>query len=816
MSAPMSNPLVAALGRAVRGRPAQVWAGLLAALGVALVAQPLVGFARVLGYEYALVMAEAVSLATLHVAAWLVTQRRASVRHPVDRPLGAGEAILAPWAAATLLGWGLSAGPLLVALVGAAFVRNCDLSGGLVFWLGFPLASAPLAAMAGVWAGLVAPSRYPRLGPALAAWLVVLASAAWEFGRFYTAPIVFFYDPFGGFASGQGWDRSLGLGAPFLWYRLYCAAAFGAAGLLAAALVDPARLRLAWPWRLAPERRRTRAWLLAAAAAAGAAAAALDASGGSLGFRPTAAYSAGVLAGDLVTEHLHLRFDRGAHGDEAPLIAADLEFRWDELRAFFGGRAPRYRIAVWLYGTGEQKRRLFGTANTDMAKPWRTEVHLGPSDFPHGVAMHEMAHVFAGEMARGPFNVPGDFGFYVSMGLVEGVAVAATFATEGHGNELTDHEWSAAMRRAGFAPPIASLVTAGGFLKSYPSTSYTAAGSFVRFLVDTYGMDRFAAVYGGDGFERAYGKSVEALGAEWGAAMDAVPLAPWALDVARFRFDRPSILHAVCYHEIPALSADAAKLAKDGRVDEAVAAYRKICTYEPDEPAHRMAIFNTLVGADRYKEARAEAAALAAHPKMGEVSKLELAEDVADLDWREGNVAAAAAGYAAVAKAHRSESADRRLAIKRAALEAGGKVAAAMREYLLEEDGRPPALTLLLLREACDDAPGFAPAFYLLGYRLAGLGEHARAVPYLEKALALGLPHPSLAREARWRLGEALFRQGRLDDAAVVFRALDAAGEPEAVRLTARDWLARIDWWKRNPARACPLPLPKSGAGGDT
>jgi hypothetical protein len=740
----------------------------------------------------------------VHTAAWLVAQRRAALAgaHPTERPLGPADAVLAPFLAATLAGWAYCAAPLVIALAGALFIRNCDIPGGFVFFAGFPLVSVGLAAVAGVWAGLVVPARFPRLAPALAGPLVVLGSALWELRRFYTAPVVFFYDPYGGFASGQGWDRALGLGSAFVWFRAYNLAAFGAALLLALALVDAARLRLHRPWP-----PRSRLPLLAGFALAAGVAVAIDAQGGSLGFRPTADYSARTLGGDLVTEHIHLRYDRDSLGDDAPLFAADLEYRWDQLLAFFGGRAPHSRIAVWLYGSGDQKRRLFGTTNTDMAKPWRTEVHLGPEEFPHGVAMHEMAHVFAGEMASGPFNVPGDFGFYVSMGLVEGIAEAATFGNDARSDELTSHEWSAAMRAGGFAPPIADLVGAAGFLKSYPSTSYTVAGSFVRFLVDTYGIDRFAAVYGGASFERAYGKRVEVLGDEWGKMVDSLALSPWAADVARFRFDRPSILRAVCYHEIPTLSADAARLAKKGETDAAVAAYRKICSYEPDEPAHRMAIFRTFVAADRWTDARLEAADIAAHPKLGAVRRLELAEELADLDWREGRLADAARGYETVAKSHRSEGADRRLAIKRAALGAAADVRDALRDYLFREEGRGTAVTLLMLRELCDAAPAFAPAWYLLGFRLAGEKEHARAIPYLEKALALGLPHPALTREARWRLGEASFRAGRLDDAAAAFRALDAEGEPLLVRLTARDWLARIAWWKANPARAAALPV---------
>jgi len=137
-----------------------------------------------------------------------------------------------------------------------------------------------------------------------------------------------------------------------------------------------------------------------------------------------------------------------------------------------------------------------------------------------------------------------------------------------------------------------------------------------------------------------------------------------------------------------------------------------------------------------------------------------------------------------------------------------------IRDHLFDEDGRPAAVTLLLLRELSEEAPDFAPTDYLLGFRLTGLKEHRRAIPYFEKALAGALPHPALVRESRWRLAEALFREGRLDEAAAVFRQLDAEGEPASVRLTARDRLSRIAWWRANPGRAVALPVPSRPAGG--
>ncbi len=99
-----------------------------------------------------------------------------------------------------------------------------------------------------------------------------------------------------------------------------------------------------------------------------------------------------------------------------------------------------------------------GAADTLIAKPWRHEVYVQLSAYPHPVLGHELAHVVAGSFGRGPFRIAGSAGgLWPDPGLIEGVAVAASPDDD----ELTDAQWAHAMLDLGSLPPMASVFSLG-------------------------------------------------------------------------------------------------------------------------------------------------------------------------------------------------------------------------------------------------------------------------------------------------------------------------------------------------------------------
>src|SRR6185436_14155439 len=141
--------------------------------------------------------------------------------------------------------------PLLVSLLNALRVKNCNLLSGLGFFALLPVSTAAYAAVGGVLAGLL----FPRRGRLLTFALPVL-SVLWALLRLYRDPAVFAFDPFGGYFPGPIYDEALR--PP--WYRLCnlvwagtavaVVGAFSAGGRAdPAGPPRPARRPEVWAWR---------------------------------------------------------------------------------------------------------------------------------------------------------------------------------------------------------------------------------------------------------------------------------------------------------------------------------------------------------------------------------------------------------------------------------------------------------------------------------------------------------------------------------------------------------------------------------------
>jgi hypothetical protein len=138
---------------------------------------------------------------------------------------------------------------------------------------------------------------------------------------------------------------------------------------------------------------------------------------------------------------------------------------------------------------------------------------------------HEVIHLYAST-----------FGRATSL-LNEGLAVA--YQVDPIRNDMTPrwnnrhvHDVSAGWRRQGRLVALARMLTIDEFRAADSQVSYPAAGSFVRFLLDTHGgVPRIKALFGRStqrdppettrrNIEEVYGKGLEVLEAEWHALLD--------------------------------------------------------------------------------------------------------------------------------------------------------------------------------------------------------------------------------------------------------------------------------------------------------
>jgi hypothetical protein len=152
---------------------------------------------------------------------------------------------------------------------------------------------------------------------------------------------------------------------------------------------------------------------------------------------------------------------------------------------------------------------------------------------------HEGTHALAQDLLQPKENGGGPDGV-----LVEGLAV---WASDGHYRREPIDAWAALVADSDGYVPLADL-RSGPFYEFQHETSYLEGASFVKFLIERYGMDRFKQLYGQATSEadhdealvqQLYGKSYDDLEREWLAYLDSLnptteQVEGWLLKVRSF------------------------------------------------------------------------------------------------------------------------------------------------------------------------------------------------------------------------------------------------------------------------------------------
>ena len=670
------------------------------------------------GYELGQVGA---LLAVILLGPWLgLAAARIERARPDPSPLAA-------WSAASLI-----SAALLAALFAGAALRAAFGPCRVLFAAGFfPVVAFPsacLAAALAVAAGFAARGRRARASAlyALAALLLLGARllAAWR------GPEAYLLDPLWGYFPGPLYDEVVPLDARVLLGRTEALGWAAALAGLAEVLARRARAR-------AGSRRVGPALLAAGLVLAAAAWLARVASHGGLDPRAGIARALGARRdGPRCTVFLP--------SEKTPAAAQELlaacEFHAGDVAERLGIGAPP-RVTVFVYRSAEEKRRLVGASRTDFTKPWRAELHVEDEPLPHPVLRHEIVHAVAGALAPGPLHVPARARVLPALTLVEGLAVALD-APRG---AFTVHEWSRAARDLGYLPDLERILGPAGFWSQAPARAYTAAGSFLAWLLERYGPEPVVAAYATGDLARAFGRPLGALVREWHAFLDGVPVTPELTAAAERWFASGSLFERRCAREAADLEARASGAAAQGRTALACSLYDRLASVRggPDALLAKGAV---ALAAGELDAARAALDAAGARIPPGDrARRTALASARGDLAWRAGDVPAALARWSE-ARAGGGERAEARLLEVKSAAAADPALGPALRTLLLAP--RDPSGLLLAARA---DRP---LAAYLAGRALLQRGERAAAADELARALRGGLP-PLAALEARLSLAEA-------------------------------------------------------------
>ncbi|MFW2387137.1 MAG: tetratricopeptide repeat protein [Polyangiales bacterium] len=662
--------------------------------------------------------------------------------------------------------------PLLILALSSLRIRQCAPAEGLTFMILGPAIGCALAASVGVWVGALV--GRPRLAPWLAA-AIPIGAALLGLWTFYTTPTVYVFGAFAGYFPGAIYDDLVQIPTRYLTYRATMLVALLALGVLFDALWDPTTGRLSI-------RGRSRAGFGAIAVGLGALGfvAASYALGNELGHRVSKEHLVERLGKTERGRHCIVHMPRETRPEDAARLIEDCDFQVSRLRSLVGLKSEE-PVTAYFFRNQNEKKGLIGVGRTLIAKPWRREVYLQVSRWPHPVLGHEIVHAALAEVGKGPFAVSGALGGLIpNPGIVEGAAVALAWDLR---DDLDPDQWSRIMMDRNELPSAESVMSVR-FSTLPARRAYMAAGSMMRFLIASRGMSEFLETY-----RRGNVEDLPDLESKWREYLAEIPVSDHERGIAEVELARSSIFSSVCPHELAKLRANLAgdmAARDDGRTIETCEA---ILDINETEAQARAALVGALARSGQTEAAAATLDGLRAAMNAPKPIVAAALEQYADASWTLGKLDEASALYDELLSLPRTDGPARQGEVKRLALEASDAEREIVYEMLLSQSPSPVvvhlAQTLASLRS---DGLGQ----YLEARQLLGQNRYALALPLLQESQQLGLPTPRLERELGRLLGVTHFALGNYADAGAAWRkrsSISRAAEAEAQR-----WLERIEY----------------------
>jgi tetratricopeptide (TPR) repeat protein len=689
---------------------------------------------------------------------------------------------------AGLLIWAI---PVVLLALSSLRVRQCAPGEGLAFMVLGPGVGCILAACVGVWvAGIV--SR-PRLSPWLAA-AIPVAAAFLGLWTFYATPTVYVFGAFAGYFPGAIYDDLVRIPDRYLTYRAAMLIAALALALLFDALWEPTE------GRLIPKRRgRARVGTIVVAAAALGIVGASYWHGDHLGHWVTDATLIERLGKTERGEHCLIHMPRETLPEDAERLLRDCDFHVARTRAL-AGLSSTEPVTVYVFRDQNEKKNLIGIGRTLIAKPWRREIYLQRAGWPHPVMGHEIVHAVLEEAGRGPFAISGHFaGLVPNPGIVEGAATALAWDVR---DDLDPDQWSKIMLDRQELPAASQLLSVR-FTSLPARRAYMAAGSLIRFLIGTRGMESFLETYRSGKVEQ-----IQELERDWHEHLNGVEVTTHESGVAEVALAQPSIFTAVCPHELAKLRTDlfgdlAAR--DDGRTIETC---RAILDIDANEAQARASLVGALARNGSDAAARKELASLRAAMNAPKPIVATALEQYADARWTLGHLDEAGTLYDELLAIPRTDAPTRQSEVKKIGLGATPEERELIYEMLLGRSSSPVVVHLAhMLSSLRED--GLGP--YLEARQLMGQHRFKRALPLLEEAEQRGLPTDRLERELNRLIGITLFALGRHEESAVAWKT--GASNSRAAAAESERWLERIEYAETkgvSPALPGPSSAPRA------
>lgn len=254
-----------------------------------------------------------------------------------------------------------------------------------------------------------------------------------------------------------------------------------------------------------------------------------------LGFSTTFKSITDRLSITVETNHFVIHCDKRIDVEKIKAIAINHEYYYQELEDYFDVKLDK-KIHSFIFYDNDQKKELFGSRNADVAKPWLYQIYMSYENWEHTLK-HELAHCFSAKFGTGFLKLASG----LNPLLIEGVAEAA----DGNYDDNSIHFMAALAYKSDYRVDLENLLTTIGFFTKTSSISYIFGGSFVKFLIDNYGIDLFKKYYLTGDIKMNYGINLSDIINKYYSFLNNLKYS-YSEDQADFYFGRKSLFQKVC------------------------------------------------------------------------------------------------------------------------------------------------------------------------------------------------------------------------------------------------------------------------------
>lgn len=190
--------------------------------------------------------------------------------------------------------------------------------------------------------------------------------------------------------------------------------------------------------------------------------------------------------------------DQSTPVQERKLFEYKTQFHFNNLQKIFGYK-PSF-VKIFIFDSDNSKKQLLGDEVADFTKPWLKQIFVTYNSFDRTIK-HEMAHIFLGERTENLFKVAAGF----NLGLIEGGAMAI----EWNWLENTPEYFTAMINKFYPELDLEKFFTNYTFATQKSSLSYLISGSFCKYLIDKYGLEKFLRFYREGNFSLVYNSDLK-------------------------------------------------------------------------------------------------------------------------------------------------------------------------------------------------------------------------------------------------------------------------------------------------------------------